>query len=147
MTVPLTLVVNPAAGGGKPASYLPKVTAVLDAAGAGYTVSESTSLEHARTLAAQAAGRGDTVVAFGGDGLTSALAGTFAQAITGSTQRRAQTVAGQASAGQARRPNRPAPSASFPPGAATTSPAPCGYPSIRPPPPACSWTAGRSPST
>ncbi len=80
MTVPLTIVVNPAAGGGKPASYLPQVTSVLDAAGASYTVSPSTSLEHACTLAAQAAGRGDTVVSFGGDGLTGALAGPVAQA-------------------------------------------------------------------
>jgi diacylglycerol kinase (ATP) len=83
MTVPLTLVVNPAAGGGKPAGYLPKVTAVLDAAGASYTVSQSTSLRHACTLAAHAAGRGDTVVAFGGDGLTGALAGRVAQAASG----------------------------------------------------------------
>ena len=83
MTVPLTLVVNPAAGGGKPASYLPKVTAVLDSAGASYTVSQSTSLQHACTLAAQAAARGDTVVAFGGDGLTGALAGPVAQAVNG----------------------------------------------------------------
>jgi diacylglycerol kinase (ATP) len=83
MTVPLTLVVNPAAGGGKPASYLPKVTAVLDGAGASYTVSHSTSLQHACTLAAQAAARGDTVVAFGGDGLTGALAGPVARARAG----------------------------------------------------------------
>jgi diacylglycerol kinase (ATP) len=79
MTGPLAIVVNPTAGGGKPARYVPTVTAVLDAARAAYTVSESTSLEHARLLAAQAAGRGDTVVAFGGDGLTSALAGAIVQ--------------------------------------------------------------------
>ncbi|HUK71159.1 MAG TPA: diacylglycerol kinase family protein [Streptosporangiaceae bacterium] len=85
MTVSLTLVVNPAAGGGKPARYLPEVTAVLDAAGASYLVSRSTSLEHARTLAAEAAGRGDTVVAFGGDGLTGALAGAIAEAAGGPT--------------------------------------------------------------
>jgi YegS/Rv2252/BmrU family lipid kinase len=83
MTVPLTLVVNPAAGGGKPASYLPIVTAVLDGAGASYTVSYSTSLQHACALAAQAAARGETVVAFGGDGLTGALAGPVAQAVNG----------------------------------------------------------------
>jgi diacylglycerol kinase family enzyme len=94
MTVPLTLVVNPAAGGGKPAGYLPKVTAVLDAAGASYTVSQSTSLEHACTLAAQAASRGDTVVSFGGDGLTGALAGRVAQAGARRAHEPAQAPAG-----------------------------------------------------
>lgn len=79
MTVPFTLVVNPAAGGGKPARYLPQVTRVLDAAGASYELQESTSLEHARGLAAAAAHRGDTVVAFGGDGLTGALVDAVAQ--------------------------------------------------------------------
>jgi YegS/Rv2252/BmrU family lipid kinase len=93
MTVPLTLVVNPAAGGGKPASYLPKVTAVLDGAGASYTVSYSTSLQHACALAAQAAARGETVVAFGGDGLTGALAGPVAQAVNGGTHRAGEPAA------------------------------------------------------
>lgn len=79
MTVPLALVVNPAAGGGRPARYLPVVAAVLDAAGAPYTVRESTSLENARALAATASARGETVVAFGGDGLTGALAGIVAK--------------------------------------------------------------------
>lgn len=91
MTGQLTIVVNPTAGGGKPARYLSQVTAVLDAAGAGYTVSESTSLEHARLLAAQAAGRGDTVVAFGGDGLTSALAGAIVQSAPARRATRART--------------------------------------------------------
>jgi YegS/Rv2252/BmrU family lipid kinase len=80
MTAALTLVVNPAAGGGKPARYLPVVTAFLDASGARYTVCESTSLDHARAVAAAAAARRETVVAFGGDGLTGALAGAAASA-------------------------------------------------------------------
>lgn len=79
MTVPFTLVVNPTAGGGKPARYLRQVTGVLDAAGASYSLQDSTSLAHARTLAAAAARRGETVVAFGGDGLTGALLDAVAQ--------------------------------------------------------------------
>ncbi|MGE5290466.1 MAG: diacylglycerol/lipid kinase family protein, partial [Micromonosporaceae bacterium] len=63
------------AGGGRAARYLPEVTAVLDASDRSYTISQSTSLEHARHVAAAAARRGETVVAFGGDGLTGALAG------------------------------------------------------------------------
>jgi diacylglycerol kinase (ATP) len=73
MTEPFTLVVNPAAGGGKPGLYLPRVIAVLDAAKASYQLCESTSLQHAKELAATATRRGDTVVSFGGDGLTGAL--------------------------------------------------------------------------
>ncbi len=73
------LVINPVAGGGKPARYLPQVIAVLDAEGTDYSVRESTSLEHAQALAAAAARRGDTVVAFGGDGLTGALVGAVAR--------------------------------------------------------------------
>jgi YegS/Rv2252/BmrU family lipid kinase len=83
MTAPLTLVINPAAGSGLPARYLPRVTAVLDASGRRYTTCESMSLEHARSLATEAAGRGDAVVAVGGDGLTGALAGTAAAGLLG----------------------------------------------------------------
>ena len=43
-------------------------------------VQASTSLEHARELALAAAGRGDVIVAFGGDGMVGALAGVVAQA-------------------------------------------------------------------
>ncbi len=83
MTGPLTIVINPAAGGGAPARSLAEVTAVLDAAGTRYTVLESKSLEHARSLAATAAAGGDTVVAFGGDGLAGALAAAVAETAAG----------------------------------------------------------------
>jgi diacylglycerol kinase (ATP) len=73
-------VVNPAAGGGRARRLLPAVSGVLDAAGAGHQVRASASLEHAKELAVAAAGRGDVVVAFGGDGMVGALAGVVAEA-------------------------------------------------------------------
>lgn len=83
MTGQLTIVINPAAGGGAAARSMAEVAGVLDAAAARYTVLESKSLDHARSLAAAAAEGGDTVVAFGGDGLTGALAAAVARATTG----------------------------------------------------------------
>jgi diacylglycerol kinase family enzyme len=80
MTRTCCLVVNPAAGGGRSQRLLPVVTGVLDAAGVGHQVCASASLEHAKELATAAAGRGDMVVAFGGDGMVGALAGTVAAA-------------------------------------------------------------------
>jgi YegS/Rv2252/BmrU family lipid kinase len=53
---------------------------VLDAAGTRHQVCASASLEHAKELATAAAGRGDVVVAFGGDGMVGALAGAVAAA-------------------------------------------------------------------
>ena len=72
------LVVNPAAGRGRSLRVLPEVTAVLDAAGASYQVSESASLDEATGIAARAAGMGEVVVAVGGDGLAGALSGVAA---------------------------------------------------------------------
>src|SRR5579875_2861247 len=80
MTRRCCLVVNPAAGGGRAARLLPEVRGVLDAAGIGYQVCASDSLRHARELATAAAGRGEVAVAFGGDGMVGALAGTVAAA-------------------------------------------------------------------
>jgi len=80
MSGPFCLVVNPAAGRGRSLRALPDVTARLGAAGAPYQVSESSSLDHARDIAARAARRGDVVVAVGGDGLAGALAGAAASA-------------------------------------------------------------------
>jgi YegS/Rv2252/BmrU family lipid kinase len=72
------LVVNPAAGRGRSLRVLSEVTAVLDAAGASYQVSESASLADAAGIAARAAGMGQVVVAVGGDGLAGALSGVAA---------------------------------------------------------------------
>jgi YegS/Rv2252/BmrU family lipid kinase len=80
MTRTCCLVVNPAAGGGRSQRLLPEVTGVLDAAGVRHEVRASASLRHAAELAAAAAGRGDTVVAFGGDGMVGTLAAAVAAA-------------------------------------------------------------------
>jgi diacylglycerol kinase (ATP) len=81
MTDPLCLVVNPAAGNGRAARIVPAVLTALTAAGARpVRVCESTSLSHAAGCAADAAGRGEAVVAVGGDGLVGALAGAVAGA-------------------------------------------------------------------
>jgi diacylglycerol kinase (ATP) len=72
------LVVNPAAGRGRSLRVLPVATAELDAAGAGYQVSESASLHDAASIAGRAAELGQVVVAVGGDGLAGALSGAAA---------------------------------------------------------------------
>ena len=76
----LCLIVNPRAGQGRYLALLPSVTAALAAAGAEHRVVESSSLDHARSLAAEAAGQGEIVVAVGGDGMAGALAGSAATA-------------------------------------------------------------------
>jgi diacylglycerol kinase (ATP) len=73
-----SLIVNPAAGGGRSLRLLPEAVAELDGLGLGYEVTRSASLQHARELAAAAAGGGKVVVAVGGDGLAGALAGVTA---------------------------------------------------------------------
>jgi diacylglycerol kinase (ATP) len=80
VTGPFCLVVNPAAGRGRSLKILPLATAALDAADAAYTISVSTSLEHAKELAASGLRAGHVVVAVGGDGLAGALAGVVAGA-------------------------------------------------------------------
>jgi diacylglycerol kinase (ATP) len=83
MNGPFCLVVNPAAGRGRSLRALSAATASLDAAGATYQVSESSSLEHARELAAKAAALGHVIVAVGGDGTAGPLAGVAAGAGAG----------------------------------------------------------------
>jgi YegS/Rv2252/BmrU family lipid kinase len=75
---PLCLIVNPAAGSGRARALVPPATSALASAGADYRVVESSSLPHARELAADAAARGDVIVAVGGDGMAGALAGIAA---------------------------------------------------------------------
>jgi diacylglycerol kinase (ATP) len=84
------LVVNPAAAGGRALRLLPEVTAALDAAGTAYQVTTSSSLSQAREVAASAGQLGHNVVAVGGDGLVSALAGVIAA--TGTVPGTAETV-------------------------------------------------------
>jgi diacylglycerol kinase (ATP) len=71
-----TAVVNPAAGGDAAARLIP-VARLLREAGAEVAVEYSRSLEHAAELARTAAGRGDAVVAVGGDGMVGCLAGAL----------------------------------------------------------------------
>lgn len=70
----LSLIVNPLAGGGRARRKLGEVTAELLRLDLDHHVEPTRSLEHARELAEQAAGAGETAVAFGGDGLIGAVA-------------------------------------------------------------------------
>jgi len=71
---PVCLIVNPAAGGGRAARLAPIALEALRAHGLIVSRADTRDLGHARELAAQAAGRGETVVALGGDGLIGVLA-------------------------------------------------------------------------
>jgi YegS/Rv2252/BmrU family lipid kinase len=73
----LALIVNPVAGGGRPARALPQVQAALRAREFEQRFEYTKSLAHARELALEAAARGEVAVAFGGDGLISAVAGAL----------------------------------------------------------------------
>jgi len=70
----LSLIVNPAAGGGRAGRVLEEVQSALSARGLEHHVERTTSLEHARELARSAAASGETAVALGGDGLVGAVA-------------------------------------------------------------------------
>jgi YegS/Rv2252/BmrU family lipid kinase len=71
---PVCLIVNPTAGGGRSARIAPLAHDALVALGLSVSRSDTRDLDHARELAARAAGRGETVVALGGDGLIGVLA-------------------------------------------------------------------------
>jgi YegS/Rv2252/BmrU family lipid kinase len=73
----LALIVNPVAGGGRPARALPQVQAELRARGLEQRFEYTKSLAHARELALEAAAAGEVAVAFGGDGLIGAVAGAL----------------------------------------------------------------------
>jgi YegS/Rv2252/BmrU family lipid kinase len=72
-----TLIVNPAAGGGRAGRALDAVRRALEASGDRYHVELTRSIEHAGELAAGAAAAGEVAVAFGGDGLIGAVAGAL----------------------------------------------------------------------
>jgi YegS/Rv2252/BmrU family lipid kinase len=73
----LALIVNPVAGGGRPARALPQVRSTLRALGLEQRFEYTRSLGHARELALEAAANGEVAVAFGGDGLIGTVAGAL----------------------------------------------------------------------
>lgn len=73
-------VVNPAACRGRGIRRMPAVLGPLSAAGATVRVEQSSSLGHAAAVATQAADRGETVVAVGGDGMVGRMAAAVAAA-------------------------------------------------------------------
>ena len=75
MTV--SLIVNPAAGGGRAGRALAAVQDALRGLEVEHHVEPTRDLEHARELAGLAAASGETAVAFGGDGLVGAVAGAL----------------------------------------------------------------------
>ena len=75
MDRPVHLIVNPSAGAGRAARLLPDVDAALRAHGIAFRVERTTSIEHARDLAAEAREAGEVAAAMGGDGLAGAVAG------------------------------------------------------------------------
>jgi YegS/Rv2252/BmrU family lipid kinase len=70
----VALVVNPSAGGGRAARALPLVQARLRALGLDVQTDATRDLDHARSLAAEAARGGRVVAALGGDGLLGCVA-------------------------------------------------------------------------
>ena len=73
----VALVVNPSAGGGRAAKALPLVQARLRALGLEVQTDATRDLDHARTLASEAARAGRVVAALGGDGLLGCVAGAL----------------------------------------------------------------------
>ena len=74
MPVPVCLIVNPAAGGGKAGRVAPAVEQGLRAQGLTVRRVDTRDLAHARELGVDAANRGETVVALSGDGMLGVLA-------------------------------------------------------------------------
>jgi YegS/Rv2252/BmrU family lipid kinase len=71
---PVCLIVNPAAGGGKAGRLGPELERTLRGHGLTVRRVETRDLQHARELAVEAAGLGETVVALSGDGMLGAIA-------------------------------------------------------------------------
>jgi YegS/Rv2252/BmrU family lipid kinase len=75
--VKLSVIINPAAGGGRAGRALAPVQAELGRLGLEHHVERTRSLDHARELSRAAAAAGEVAVAFGGDGLVGAVAGAL----------------------------------------------------------------------
>lgn len=76
------MIVNPTAGAGKARAALPRIRAELERMQADFQVIETSSAEHARTEAAAARDRGESVGALGGDGLVGTIAGVLCRSET-----------------------------------------------------------------
>jgi len=76
------VIVNPTAGAGKARAALPRIRAELERMQADFQVIETSSAEHARTEAAAARDRGESVGALGGDGLVGTIAGVLCRSET-----------------------------------------------------------------
>jgi YegS/Rv2252/BmrU family lipid kinase len=74
MSVPVRLIVNPSAGGGKAARVAPQAESALRRRGIDVTRADTRDLAHACELGREAAGAGEIVVALSGDGMIGALA-------------------------------------------------------------------------
>ena len=72
------LIVNPSAGNGRAAEVLPKAQAALGRLGVDFSVQATTSLEHGRQIARDAAAAGEAAVVLSGDGMIGAVAGVLA---------------------------------------------------------------------
>ncbi len=77
MTAPVCLIVNPSAGGGRAGRALDGVLRALEGHGLTVRAERTRDLEHARSLAREAASRGETVVCLSGDGMIGAVADTL----------------------------------------------------------------------
>lgn len=71
----VSLIVNPAAGGGRAAQVQPQVERALVALGTTFHSTQTRDIEHARVLARAAASAGEVAATLGGDGLVGAVAG------------------------------------------------------------------------
>jgi YegS/Rv2252/BmrU family lipid kinase len=77
VSAPVCLIVNPAAGGGRSGRLGPELERALREHGLVVRRVETRDLGHARELAIEAAGLGETVVALSGDGMVGAIADTL----------------------------------------------------------------------
>jgi YegS/Rv2252/BmrU family lipid kinase len=74
VALPVCLIVNPAAGGGKAGRLGPELERTLRGQGLTVRRVDTRDLQHARRLAVEAASLGETVVALSGDGMVGAIA-------------------------------------------------------------------------